>query len=76
MIVPSCLLTWQIVKLIVIITTFVVLMCVKTFNDLEQQTLSCSFSCIGHALGFRSMTIAYHCNVGSFIGCYLQSLEK
>lgn len=35
--VPSCLLTWQVVKLIVIVITFIVLMCVKTFNDPEQH---------------------------------------
>lgn len=35
--IPSSLLTWQIIKLLVIIITFVVLMCVKTFNDREQH---------------------------------------
>lgn len=35
--VPSFLITWQVLKLVVIIITFVILLTVKTFNDLEQH---------------------------------------
>lgn len=33
---PAFLFTWQVVKILIIVTTFVVLLCVKTFNDPEQ----------------------------------------
>lgn len=58
MIVPSCLLTWQIVKLIIIITTFVVLMCVKTFNDLEQQR--CLAVLVASAMLWASEALPLH----------------
>lgn len=56
--IPSSLLTWQIIKLLVIITTFVVLMCVKTFNDREQHR--CLAVLVASAMLWASEALPLH----------------